>query len=153
MSAAQLAEIERFHIEHACARVYHQLAIAADAAFEGYEDCFTTDVVWVRPAMEMHGHGEMRAFLDSELERMRRENPPHGHLTRHMYTTVYIRAIDRQTARGKASAFVYRDERFSGSLPAPMSFPEVIAAYESNFQKTNDGWKISRHSATHIFRR
>ncbi|MGC5340718.1 hypothetical protein ACPXBC_29515, partial [Escherichia coli] len=81
--------------------------------------------------MEMHGHAQMREFLNSELERMKRDNP-HGHLTRHLYTTVYIEAIDHQSARGKASAFVYRDERFDGRLPAPMSAPEVIAAYESS---------------------
>jgi ketosteroid isomerase-like protein len=158
MSAADaglndLTEMEIGHIEHACARVYHRIAVAADAGFAGYEDCFTDDVVWVRPDMEMHGHGEMRAFLNAELARMQQDNPPHGHLLRHMYTTILIDVTSPIMALGKAYALNFRDERFDGTMPAPMNTPELIAAYQSEFRKTDKGWRISRHTARHIFRR
>jgi hypothetical protein len=150
---SDLSEVEIGHIEHACARVYHRIAVAADAGFVGYEDCFTEDVVWVRPDMEMHGHTAMRTFLNSELARMQQDNPPHGHLMRHMYTTILIDAITPGFAKGRAYAINFRDERFNGVTPAPMNTPELIAAYESEFRKTDRGWLISRHSARHIFRR
>src|SRR5260221_1647301 len=135
-----LTEMAVGHIEHACARVYHRIAVAADAGFVGYEDCFTPDVVWIRPGMEMRGHGEMRDFLNTELERMRLDNPPHGHLLRHMYTTILIDVTSAQTATGVAYAINFRAERFNGILPAPMNTPELIAAYESEFRKTENGW-------------
>jgi hypothetical protein len=140
-----ISDEELVAIEHACAKLYHRLGIAADSGFVGFIDCFSRDIVWTRPSMVMRGHEEVGAFLAEELARTR------GHLTRHLYTTIVIDVIDRQAAVGRAYAMIYRDESFNGTTPAPMTDPEVVVEYHTEFKREGLEWKMSRHSAQLIF--
>ena len=142
----QLSLSETAVIEHACAKLYYRLGLAADANFAGFIDCFSRDIVWVRPTMEMRGLAEVKSFLDQEVARITPVNGI-GHMTRHLYTNIVIDVVDRGKAHGRAYATIYRDERFDGQLPAPMAEPEVIVEYKSEFSLEDGAWKISRHMA------
>ena len=147
-----LTDAERRGIEHDCTMLMHRYAVNADQHIDRFTEVFTDDVVWVRPGQEMHGHAEMQAFMDGNV-RANREANPSGHLTRHMMTTIDIRVVDANHAEGVSYALVFRDERFGGSLPVPMSTIELVVEYRDSFVKTASGWKIDRHEAQHVFRR
>jgi hypothetical protein len=140
------AEDERA-IEQACTKLYHRMGLAADSNLLDFLDLFTTDIVWTRPAMTMHGHEEVRTFLAAEAERTA------THVTRHLYTTIVIDVIDADHAGGRAYATIYRDENPGDGRPVPMQLPELIVAYETGFAREKGQWKISRHRANLTFSR
>jgi hypothetical protein len=142
-----ISKSEALAIEHACAKLYHRLGIAADSGLEGFIDCFSSDVVWTRPTMVLRGHDEVRGFLAEERARTA------GHLTRHLYTTIVIDVVDRDNARGRAYAVIYRAEEFDGTMPAPMAQPEHVVDYRTEFRKDGDEWKMAAHAAQLVFSR
>lgn len=142
-----LPEEQERAIELACTKLYHRMGLAADSNLLEFLDLFTTDIVWTRPTMVMHGHDEVRAYLTAEAERTA------AHVTRHLYTTVVIDVIDAEHASGRAYATIYRDENPRGGLPVPMELPELVVSYDTGFGREDGQWKISRHTATLTFSR
>jgi hypothetical protein len=134
-------------IEQACAKLYHRMGLAADTNLLDFLELFTTDIVWTRPSMTMHGHDEVRAFLAAETERTA------PHLTRHLYTTIVIDVIDADNAKGRAYATIYRNENAGDGRPAPMQLPELVVDYHTSFAREESRWKISRHTANLAFSR
>src|SRR3984893_2079335 len=94
-------EIEASAIEHQCAKLYHRLGMAADGGFEGFVDCMSRDVVWIRPGMTMVGHEQVSAYLGQEKARIINANG-YAHLTRHVYTTIVVERVDGDHATGRA---------------------------------------------------
>jgi hypothetical protein len=140
-----LTREEVAEVQLGCMMLYHRLGVAADLAFEGFANCFARQAVWIRPSMEMVGQDQIRAFVESEKVRAA------SHLTRHMYSTISIDAIDRDHATGVAYAVIYRREDWPADRPAPMALPELLASYRSEFVFEGGSWKFSRHEATHTF--
>lgn len=135
-----------------CLATFNTYLVNADHHHERFTDVFTADVVWVRPGGEMHGKGEMRAFMDRVLQERRAANP-HGHVTRHLLTTHAITVESAMRASGIFYALVYRGENFAGDLPMPMEQPELVVEYRSSFVLSKGSWLIDRHEAMHVFSR
>lgn len=149
---ADLEPAERRAIAADCLTLFNTYLVNADHHLDRFTDVFTEDVVWVRPGGEMHGHGEMRSFMDAIMQD-RLEGNPQGHVTRHMLTTHSVTVESATRAHGIFYALVYRGEEYAGQLPLPMQPPELVVEYRSSFTRTEQGWLIERHEAKHIFSR
>lgn len=146
------SEDVRRAVEHDCLGLMQRYALTADRDLTGLPDLFAEDGVWVRPGNEMRGRAAMRAMLDAVVQAIHADNP-HGHVTRHMFTTSQVDALDDDHARGTFYALVFRDENFDGTMPRPMNTIELVVEYNTEFVRTAEGWRIARHRAEHVFRR
>lgn len=142
----------RREIEHDCTMLMHRYAVNADQHIDRFFEVFTPDALWVRPGMEMRGHAEIQAFMDNMAKSLREANP-HGHLTRHLMTTMRIDVVDADKAEGVTYALVFREENFAGTVPVAMNQIELVVEYRDIFVRTPNGWLIDRHEAQHVFRR
>jgi hypothetical protein len=138
---ADLSEEQRNHIRQSCIATFNHYLINADHHVDRFTETFTDDVTWVRPSGTMTGHGEMQAFMDANVAAQRAGNP-HGHVTRHLLTTADVEVRDADHAEGTFYALVFRDEGFGGTLPVPMTMPELVVEYRSCFLRTSAGWLI-----------
>jgi hypothetical protein len=114
---------------------------------------FSDDCIWTRPEMApMVGPAQALAFL-REVETERAKANPHGMLQRHLVTSALIDVQDENTAEGTWYGIVFEDDKWNGQLPAPMpSTPYLVVEYQTSFRRDIDGWRITRHNATHVFR-
>src|SRR5690606_21379890 len=121
-------------IQSACAAVLARAAHCADAHdARGYTDLFAPDARWSRPGMVMQGHAEIHAFM--------RDRSP-SNVTRHVNGSVWVEVIDADHARSQSYAVVYRDPAWSGSGPARLTGPEIVADYRDTFRRIAGEWKI-----------
>jgi hypothetical protein len=152
-SMTDLSEDRKNLIRQSCLATFNRYMINADHHIDRFTEVFTGDVVWIRPSGTMVGHAEMQAFMDQGQAARQKENPPHGHLTRHLLTTSHIEVTSAHQADGIFYALVFRDEGFAGELPVAMNMPELLVEYRSRFVDTAQGWLIAEHHAQHVFRR
>lgn len=146
------SEDVRRAVEHDCVMLMQRYAVTADRDITALADLFAEDGVWVRPGMEMRSPAEMREAMGGVAAGILAGNP-HGHVTRHMFTTCLVEADDDDHAHGTFYAQVFRDETFDGTMPRPMNSPELIVEYNTAFRRTGQGWRIARHEAKFAFRR
>ena len=147
-------ELAAHLVRSACTDVVMRYATYVDA--QAWDELFallTDDCVWTRPASDpMVGPAQARAFFEQTRARREAANP-HGALQRHNVTSVRVDPIDDANAEATWYAIVFQDDRWDGHLPAPMPMPFLMVEYRTAFRRTERGWQISRHDATHVFRR
>lgn len=135
-----------------CRNLLMHYATAIDTHdFAAFASLFTQDGVFERPNAEpLVGRGAIKTFLDT-LFAQRRAGNPAGHLQRHLFTTVWIEPLSLTEARGVSCALAYRDVDFTGTLPSPTRLPELLVEYRDHFRRDEDGWRLHRHVARHLF--
>lgn len=138
-------------IREACRATYAKYAFGADSNIPAFVSCFTADARWTRPNMVMHGHDEIRAFMEKQLVDNLADSE-HGHFTCHQFTTIHFEEVAETHAWVSAYGQVYRERHFSGNLPCPMALPELVVRYRTKFVPQNAEWLIADHTAVHLFR-
>jgi ketosteroid isomerase-like protein len=146
-------EMDRLVMESSCRQLLGLYLTSVDAKdLDTMLQAFASDAQWIRPGMPpMRNHADIRAFFET-LWRKQSLASPHGHLTRHLLTTVSTVPVSEDRASGVSYAFVFRAAEFTGTLPVAMTEPELIVEYRDEFVRTDGEWRISRHEAIHIFK-
>jgi hypothetical protein len=91
--------------------------------------------------------------VHDDLREARRAENSHGHLARHLITTVSIKPIGKERAEGAAYALVFRDEQYRGVLPSSVIAPEAVVEFHDVFVQTPHGWRIATQQTTQVFLR
>ena len=135
--------VEEMLIERACERVVALYAEAVNRKdIDAFVNLFTTDAVWQRPAVPaMNGHGEIRAFMESQ---------PKGRVLRHVNGHAIITVKGPDSASGISTTTVY-DWIADHPLPAPLSKPDMVVEYFDQYVKTPEGWRIARRDTFQVF--
>ena len=118
---------------------------------DGFVTVFADELEWVREGQEpLRSHADIREFF-RRLYASRDGGHPPGYIKRHNFTTVCIEPVNQHAATGLSYAIVHAEPAFAGRYPAPMALPEFVMEYHHVFNKTSQGWKISRHETRYIF--
>lgn len=136
---------ERIEAERACERLVALYACAVnDWNLDAFVALFTPDAVWQRPGVPaLHGHAEIRAFMESQ--------PSANRVLRHVNGLCLVTvAEDGQSARSISQTTVY-DVMWSGNLPAPLPGPDMVVEYRDHMVKHDGAWRIARRDTTQVF--
>lgn len=147
----EVSPAERRAIVQDCLATFNRYLVNADHHPERFTECFTPDVIWLRPGGRMEGHEQMQAFIDATMAEQRRA----GHdrdLTRHLLTTACVEVQGARSACGMFYALVYRVSGTGENQPQPMREPELLVEYRSHFVPVDGEWKIKQHEARHVLR-
>jgi hypothetical protein len=141
----------RVQIELACTQLLDAYVIAIDAMdWSALDHIFAPDAAFQRTNMvPLRGCSQIKDFFQTLAAK--RLALGTAHRTCHQLTTTLIMPTDPLHATGVAYVMVMRTPNLH-SLPAPMTDPEILIEYHDTFRATEDGWRISDHSAHHIFR-
>jgi hypothetical protein len=144
---------DRLVMESSCRQLLGLYLTSVDAKdLDRMLQAFAPDAQWVRPGMPpMRDQADIRAFFET-LWKKQALGSSHGHLTRHLLTTVSTIPAGEDRATGIAYALVFRCANFAGKLPVAMSEPELIVEYRDEFVRRDGQWRISRHEARHLFK-
>ena len=129
---------ERRAIETECQRLLQAYCVHLDRRdFDAFANVFTPQARLTYPYADLHGHGEIRAWLEAR---------PATVLTIHQSSTPLIEVAGPARATGISTVTVYRHEAASLPLPRPLTFggPVQVGQYEDEFELTASGWRIAR---------
>ncbi len=122
-------------IERACARLLLRSIRAFDERdWPVYASLFTDDGVFIRanqPDEPLAGREAIRAALAAR---------PATRLTRHLCTNIEIDVLDAEHARGSCYLVLY------------VEAGQRVGEYHDTFERTAEGWRISRREGRLIFR-
>jgi ketosteroid isomerase-like protein len=148
-----MKEMDRLVMESSCRQLLGLYLTSVDAKdLDTMLQAFAPDAQWIRPGMPpMKSHADIRAFFETLWTKQALASS-HGHLTRHLLTTVSTVPAGNDRATGISYALVFRRANFDGKLPAPLSEPELLVEYRDDFVRREERWLIGRHEAFHVFK-
>jgi uncharacterized protein (TIGR02246 family) len=135
-------ELTSIAIKQACADLITRYAIAVNTwDIDAFVKLFAADAVWYRPASgEMHGHPEIRAFMESQST---------DRVLRHVNGGALIDVVDESHATGWSQTTVY--EAPMSALPAKVTGPDMVVEYRDRYARHDGGWLIARRDTTIVF--
>src|ERR1700677_4005707 len=100
--------LDRGPMEAACRQVMSHYLVSVDRKdIPELLKSFAPTAVWLRPGMSpMNGHQDIQAFFEAIFSKQAISNA-HGHLTRHLLTTLAITPVDERHVHGVSYALVY----------------------------------------------
>lgn len=136
-------DLERMHIEHACARLLARYALCLDTgAYDEFVGLFAADAVWtMQNTGPLRGHAAIRDYLT-------RRNP--ATRSRHVITNIVVEVSDADHAASRSYTTAYH---YVGSEAVPpLHGPGFIAEARDTFRRTAEGWRIATREMTVVFK-
>jgi uncharacterized protein (TIGR02246 family) len=129
-------------IKMACADLVTRYSMAFNQGdLDAFVALFTPEAVWNRPVAPLHGHAEIRAFMESL---------PHEQVARHVNGASWAEVIDADHARGWSQTVVYQTAG-TRETPAQLELPTMVCEYVDQYTRHGDDWRFSRRDTSWIF--
>jgi hypothetical protein len=109
-------------------------------------ELFTEDGVYVTPAAECRGRGDLREFF-AKRDNLR------DRVTHHVMTNATIEVDSADRATGRAVAIEFRSDDGSAGAIRTDTRPAIVGNYEDVFVRTDEGWKFAERRVIVDFQR
>jgi SnoaL-like protein len=145
MSAPSLTPLEALLIERACERlVLESVALNDRQDYDGLAQLFAEHAVLTRPSSPEPIVGKeniMRSY----------RSRPAARLTRHVCSNIRITVESPDRARGTSYVLLFSanaEQAPDGHFGVKADARQVLGAFEDEFARTEDGWRITARRAT-----
>jgi hypothetical protein len=127
--------LQRLLIERACERLCVDYARRVDARDGSLADLFTEDAVLTLVNVDLHGPGEILAYIRRSAEEQR--------VSRHLCCNITIDVEDVAQARGAADMTYFTGRPQDGVVRTADLRPAGVGTYHDVYRLTPDGWRIA----------
>jgi hypothetical protein len=142
-TSAELTEIDRTVIEHACSRLVVQFTNALDDHNpDQLLAMWHDDGVWESPFGRAVGKTAIHEMLSSVP----------SILERHLISNILVEAIDRDHAAGSARLTYYRASNVLANEVAQMQGATLLADHFDRYVRTPQGWKFAQRKTVYVLR-
>ena len=131
---AELSDLDRMLIEHACIKLVNRYALASDASdYEALAAMYTEDGVFARPTQP----DPPTVGRETILAAFRKRPPSTG---RHVMTNVTIDVLSPTEATGECYIVLYRGPAPEGSALPAMNPVPLVGQFKDRFVKVDGQW-------------
>lgn len=140
-----MTDMERMLIERECERLALQYASYIDRGEAArIADLFTEDAEFVAVRATMKGRTAI-------VEGMGHRESRRDRRSRHVCTNILIDVTGETTATGTVYMTVYRHDDPEDPDLRPSDIPASVGDYRDRYERTSDGWRISRREIVPVF--
>jgi len=131
---AELSDLERLAIEHACTKLVNEYALASDRSdYAALAAMYTEDGVFARPTQP-----DPPTVGRETIHAAFQKRPPST--GRHVMANVVIHVLSPTEAEGECYIVLYRGPAPEGSALPPMNPVPLVGGFKDRFVKVDGKW-------------